>query len=133
MGPFIARVSVSNKLNCCGSASCVPSGRTDTSQTKAVASKTAFLWQRFPKFVLGFLTVSACATAGVFTKPELVDVANLSRWAFLLTFAGVGLRTDIRQMSKQGFWPFIVGAAGEFAIALIPLAMVIVVSRIAIA
>jgi len=39
---------------------------------------------------------------GFFTKPQLVAVGNLSRWAFLLTFAGVGLRTNLRELSKQG-------------------------------
>ena len=47
----------------------------------------------------------------------MVLLANFSRWAFLLTFAGVGLRTNIREMTKQGVRPFIVGAIGEFAIA----------------
>ena len=59
----------------------------------------------------------------------MADLANLSRWAFLLTFAGVGLRTDIREMSKQGFRPFIVGAAGEIAIAILTLGMVMIVAR----
>jgi uncharacterized integral membrane protein (TIGR00698 family) len=99
------------------------------SQTKAVTNKAAFLWEKFPKFVLGFLAISICATAGWFTKGQLTDLANLSRWAFLLTFAGVGLRTDIRQMSKQGFRPFVVGAAGEIAIAILTLLMVILVTR----
>jgi uncharacterized integral membrane protein (TIGR00698 family) len=99
------------------------------SQAQAVTSKAAFLWQKFPKFVLGFLAISACATAGVFTKPQLLDLANLSRWAFLLTFAGVGLRTDLRQMVRQGLRPFAVGAAGEIAIAILTLVMVIVVTR----
>jgi hypothetical protein len=34
----------------------------------AVGSKAAFLWQKFPKFVLGFLLISGLATAGVFTS-----------------------------------------------------------------
>src|SRR5262249_52444031 len=59
------------------------------------ANKAAFLWQKFPVFVLGFLAVSALATAGVFTKSQAADIANLSRWAFLFTFAGIGLRTNI--------------------------------------
>ena len=100
------------------------------SHTEVVSHKAAFLWQKFPKFVLGFLALSACATAGLFTKSQLLDLANLSRWAFLLTFAGVGLRTDIRQMSRQGLRPFAVGAAGEIAIAILTLLMVIVVSRV---
>jgi uncharacterized membrane protein YadS len=30
------------------------------------------------------------------------SLPNLSKWAFLLTFAGVGLRTNLREMSKRG-------------------------------
>ena len=63
-----------------------------------VGNKAAFLWQKFPKFVLGFLLVSALATAKFFTGPQIVSLGNLSRWAFLLTFAGVGLRTNIGEM-----------------------------------
>jgi uncharacterized integral membrane protein (TIGR00698 family) len=93
-------------------------------QAKEIMRKGAFLWEKFPKFVLGFMLVSLMATLGVFTKPQAADIANLSRWAFLLTFAGVGLRTDLREMRKQGLRPFIVGAVGEFAIAGLTLGMV---------
>jgi len=94
-------------------------------QAKEIANKGAFLWEKFPKFVLGFLLVSLMATAGVFTKPQATDIANLSRWAFLLTFAGVGLRTDLREMKKQGLRPFVVGAVGELAIAGLTLGMMV--------
>src|SRR5580698_4949201 len=57
------------------------------SQAKQIANKGAFLWQKFPKFVLGFLVISLFATLGVFTKAQMTELANLSRWAFLLTFA----------------------------------------------
>ena len=53
-----------------------------------VANKGAFLWEKFPKFVLGFLVVSTLATFGAFTRAQSADIANLSRWAFLFTFAG---------------------------------------------
>jgi uncharacterized membrane protein YadS len=89
-----------------------------------VENKAAFLWRKFPKFVLGFLLISVLATVGFFSKPQLGSLANLSRWAFLLTFAGVGLRTNFRQLKKQGVRPLLVGAIGEIAIAVITLAMV---------
>ncbi len=92
--------------------------------------KAAFLWQKFPKFVLGFLLISALASAGVFSKGQIGDLANLSRWAFLLTFAGVGLRINFREMKKQGLRPFVVGALGEVAIAAITLGLVMGASRI---
>ena len=94
-----------------------------------VANKAAFLWQKFPKFVLGFLLISLFATLGVFSKPQINDLANLSRWAFLLTFAGVGLQTNFKDLRKQGLRPLLVGAAGEFGIAALTLAMVLAASR----
>ena len=95
------------------------------SQAKHITNKAAFLWQKFPKFILGCLAISLFATLGVFTKAQMTDLANLSRWAFLLTFAGVGLRTDLREMRKQGLRPFVAGAVGEFAIAGITLILVL--------
>jgi len=89
-----------------------------------VGNKAAFLWAKFPKFVLGFLLISALATAQVYSKDQLTSLANLSRWAFLLTFAGVGLRTNISEMRKQGLRPFLVGALGEAAIACLTLGLV---------
>jgi uncharacterized integral membrane protein (TIGR00698 family) len=93
-------------------------------QAKAVGNKAAFLWQKFPKFVLGFLFISVLATYHFFTKDQVGALANLSRWAFLLTFAGVGLRTNFREMRKQGLRPFAVGAIGEVVIAGFTLALV---------
>ena len=95
-------------------------------QAQAVGNKAAFLWLKFPKFVLGFLLISLLATVGFFTKDQNTALANLSRWAFLLTFAGVGLRTNFREMRKQGLRPFVVGFIGEIAIALFTLVLVIV-------
>jgi uncharacterized integral membrane protein (TIGR00698 family) len=96
-------------------------------EAQTIENKGAFLWQKFPKFVLGFLIVSLLATLGVFTKEQTADIANLSRWAFLLTFAGVGLSTDFGEMRKQGLYPFIVGAAGEIGIAVLTLLIVLAV------
>jgi len=94
-------------------------------QAKTVRNKAAFLWQKFPKFVLGFLLISVLATYQFFNKEQVGALANLSRWAFLLTFAGVGLRTNFRDMRKQGLRPFAVGAIGEIAIAVFTLGLVV--------
>ena len=99
-------------------------------EAHAVGHKAAFLWQKFPKFVLGFLLISLLATVGFFTKVQNTALANLSRWAFLLTFAGVGLRTNFREMRKQGLRPFVVGFIGEIAIALFTLVLVIVTGHL---
>ncbi len=94
-------------------------------QARAVENKAGFLWQKFPKFVLGFLLISILASLQFFNKVQMDSIANLSRWAFLLTFAGVGLRTNFREMRKQGVRPFIVGALGEVVIAALTLGLVL--------
>ena len=113
----------------------VRKGLASRAATKQLDNKAAFLWQKFPKFVLGFLIISLLATLGAyknpnlatlgFTKSQLLALGNLSRWAFLLTFAGVGLRTNLKDLFKQGARPFIVGAVGEIAIAAITLLLVL--------
>jgi uncharacterized integral membrane protein (TIGR00698 family) len=95
------------------------------SRAQQIENKAQFLWQKFPKFILGFLFLSLVASLGVFTKEQVASLANLSRWAFLLTFAGVGLMTDFREMRKQGVRPIIVGAVGEVAIAVLTLGLVV--------
>lgn len=99
-------------------------------EAQRVGNKLRFVWQKFPRFVLGFLLISLLASLAVFTKPQLTALGNLSRWAFLLTFAGVGLRTNIRELGKQGWKPLAVGAAGEVAIAAITLGLVFAADRL---
>src|SRR5271156_5748972 len=99
-------------------------------QAQTVHNKALFLWQKFPKFILGFLVISLLATLGVFSKDQIGGLANLSRWAFLLTFAGVGLRTNLSEMRKQGLRPFIVGAVGEIVIAALTLGLVLGADRV---
>lgn len=98
-----------------------------------VEHKGVFLWRKFPKFILGFIALSILATAGFFTHPQLTSLANLSKWAFLPAFAGVGLRTNLRDLTGQGWRPLIVGILGEIAIALITLGLVYVSYRYGVA
>jgi uncharacterized membrane protein YadS len=93
---------------------------------KLRGSRARLVRSKFPKFVLGFLVLSALASASVFAKPQVTTLANLSRWAFLLTFAGVGLKTNFVELRRQGLRPLVVGAVGEFAIGALTLAMVLV-------
>jgi uncharacterized integral membrane protein (TIGR00698 family) len=116
-------------------------GLASTATTRQLQNKVVFLWNKFPKFVLGFLLISLLASLGTldprlyphlasliplgFSPAQIAALGNLSRWAFLLTFAGVGLRTNLRDLFKQGARPFIVGALGEIVIAAITLALVL--------
>jgi len=93
-------------------------------QAAVVEHKVYFLWQKFPKFILGFLAISFLATAGFFTKQQLGSLSNLSQWAFLPAFAGVGLRTNLKDLVGQGWRPLVVGVLGEVFIAIITLGLV---------
>ena len=114
-------------------------GLAGAAASQQLSHKGAFLWAKFPKFVLGFLAISLLATLGAshnpaiaalgFSKPQLAVLGNLSRWAFLLTFAGVGLRTNFRDLGRQGWRPFAVSALGEIAIAAITLGLVLGANR----
>jgi uncharacterized integral membrane protein (TIGR00698 family) len=99
-------------------------------QANTITDRGRFLWDKFPKFVLGFLLVSVLATVGVFSKTQLTALGNLSRWAFLLTFAGVGLRTNIRALRALGLRSFAVGAIGEIVIAALTLGLVAAADRV---
>jgi len=95
-----------------------------------VGNKTLFLWKKFPKFVLGFLAISILASIGFFSQAELKSLANLSRWAFLLTFAGVGLRTNVHELAEQGWRPFFAGFAAETAVAGLTLGLLVLTNSI---
>lgn len=99
-------------------------------EAAAVGNRARFLWDKFPKFVLGFLLISVLATVNVFSPDQLKSLGNLSRWAFLLTFAGVGLRTNLRELRALGLRPFAVGALGEIAIAVLTLGLVVGTERL---
>jgi len=95
---------------------------------KGIQHKGRFLWQKFPKFVLGFVLFAALASLGVFgpAKSSLLSaLKHFEKWAFLLTFAGVGLRTRFKDMGKAGWKPFIVGISTEAAVAGFTLLMVL--------
>lgn len=98
-------------------------------QANRVERKGLFLWQKFPKFILGFVVISVLATVGFFSKGQLNSLSNLSKWAFLPAFAGVGLRTQLRDLVHQGWRPILVGVLGEIFIALVTLALVFAASH----
>jgi uncharacterized integral membrane protein (TIGR00698 family) len=93
-------------------------------------AKAAFVWEKFPKFVLGFLAVSAIATAGWLSKGQTANIANVSKWAFLLTFAGVGLNTNIRELARTGWRPLVVAVIGLVIVAVVSLGLVLLTSRV---
>jgi uncharacterized membrane protein YadS len=81
------------------------------------------IWQRFPKFVIGFLAASIVITLVAqwvghadFTKlatPGLVTpIKNLRTWAFAFGFLSIGLTTRASDLAGIGRSPMLAFAAG---------------------
>lgn len=95
--------------------------------TPEVENKGRFLWERFPKFLIGFLLFSVLATVGFFTKENVTVIKHLSNWAFLMAFAGVGFKARFSEM-KAGIKPFLVGLGVESVVAIATFVMLLLVS-----
>jgi uncharacterized membrane protein YadS len=54
----------------------------------------------------------------------------VSKWAFLLTFAGVGLTTDIRQIARTGWRPLVVAIIGLTVVASVSLGLVLLTTNV---
>ena len=95
-----------------------------------VDNKAKFVWDKFPKFVLGFLIVSLLVTFNFFGEGEVKSLKHLYKWAFMLTFAGVGFRTRFSEMKKAGLKAFFVGLGAEVVVSVVTLLMVFVLYMI---
>jgi uncharacterized membrane protein YadS len=85
------------------------------------------IWQRFPKFVIGFLIASVLMTivvtsTGAESGPayaalerDLIGpIKTLRTWTFVFTFLCIGLTTRFRELTRFGwqpFWAFAIGVA----------------------
>src|ERR1700728_3281368 len=86
-------------------------------------SRAAEIWNRFPKFVLGFLVASAIVTLvskgydyAAYKKDVLpglgAPLQALRTWAFTFAFLSIGLTTKGREFAAGGARPFYAFTAG---------------------
>lgn len=85
------------------------------------------IWNRFPKFILGFLGASIvfsiiAANLGADVTKVMIDdgivrgyISPLQGWCFALAFASIGLSTDFRELAKyfKGGKPVILYVCGQ--------------------
>lgn len=100
--------------------------------------RTGQVWERFPKFVIGFFVASigltvliavagASRAAGIDALVTL-PVKELRTWAFTLTFLSIGLTTRFRELSSVGWRPmatFSIGAVVNIVLGLLLSAVVL--------
>jgi len=81
------------------------------------ASKLGVIWERFPKFVLGFVAASAIASVfreahGADARAPLAAVQSLRTWFLTAAFVSIGLELRLQSLRDAGARPVIVfGAA----------------------
>ncbi|MBN1453922.1 MAG: putative sulfate exporter family transporter [Anaerolineales bacterium] len=69
----------------------------------------AIIWQRFPKFVLGFVIASLIFTFGFIDKDVAGKaIGGMKDWAFCLAFVCMGLELEVAGFKKMGWSPVIV-------------------------
>ncbi|MGM1060195.1 YeiH family protein [Saccharothrix sp. Mg75] len=78
-------------------------------------SRARQLWDRFPKFVLGFLATSVIATAYLSANPagkaQVAVVNDLRTWFLILAFVSIGLEFRAGALKQAGWRPVGVFAA----------------------
>ncbi len=87
------------------------------------------IWDRFPKFVLGFIIASVLASLVdakganlIFSADALSGLANLKNWLFAMAFVCIGLELDfgsIKQVGGAPFWCYMIVTVFNTVLALI--------------
>lgn len=69
----------------------------------------SIIWQRFPKFVLGFIVASIIFTLGWIDKDVAGKaIGGIKDWAFCFAFVCMGLELEVAGIKKMGWSPIIV-------------------------
>jgi uncharacterized integral membrane protein (TIGR00698 family) len=66
------------------------------------------IWDRFPKFVLGFIVASLLYTFGIIDGGKGTTIENLKNWSFTLAFVCMGLEISVSELKRMGWSPVLV-------------------------
>lgn len=91
-------------------------------QTRNTQVGIGIIWERFPKFILGFLIASVLvslftlnldsASSQQFSKETLGLIKTLRNWVFTWTFLCIGLNTQFKKIIAVGYKPFVAFTLG---------------------
>lgn len=86
-------------------------------ERKSQKPSASIIWERFPKFVLGFILASVVFSLGLIPAAATAKdvplnagnaIAALKDWAFCLAFVSMGLDLSLTDLKKMGWSPVIV-------------------------
>jgi uncharacterized integral membrane protein (TIGR00698 family) len=63
------------------------------------------MWERFPKFVLGFIAASLLYTFGLIDGGKGTVIEALKNWSFTLAFVCMGLELSVSELKRMGWAP----------------------------
>lgn len=63
------------------------------------------IWDRFPKFVLGFIAASLLYTFGIIDGGKGTAIEAIKNWSFTLAFVSMGLELSARELKTMGWRP----------------------------
>ncbi len=75
---------------------------------KGARPSARLIWDRFPKFVLGFVVASILYSLGVIDGGKGTSLEAIKNWAFTLAFVCMGLEFSLSEFRKMGWRPVIV-------------------------
>lgn len=94
---------------------------TKVDRTSGTKASPVEIWNRFPKFIIGFFAASLIASFIMQPLAGSADVKAINsvlgqykNWAFVLAFTSIGLDTNFKEIAKQlhggkFLWLYIVG------------------------
>lgn len=65
----------------------------------------SMIWQRFPKFVIGFVLVSILVSANAFSPEIVKELNSANKWIFALAFVAIGLDFHVSSIKEMGWRP----------------------------
>jgi uncharacterized integral membrane protein (TIGR00698 family) len=77
-------------------------------QRKGERPSPRIIWDRFPKFILGFIAASILYSLGWIDGGKGTALDALKNWAFTLAFVCVGLEFSIGELKRLGWAPIAV-------------------------
>ena len=75
---------------------------------KGARPSARMIWDRFPKFVLGFVVASILYTLGMIDGGKGTVLEAIKNWAFVAAFVCMGLELSVSEFKKMGWKPVIV-------------------------
>lgn len=91
---------------------------------RSIDHKITYIWNRFPKFVVGFVIVMLVANLGLLGSGQIASMKHGYKWAFMVAFAGLGLNIKLTAMRKTGLKPIMTVLLGLIGVSLLSLIVV---------